>query len=88
VDKQREVSSTLATNSGARGTKQDSPRTNLSSAGADFKAIVRPLITAFLVIGAIGCIWAEITPPDWYLGMTGTAFVWWFGSRELEKRNK
>jgi len=53
-----------------------------------FKSIIRPLITAFLIIGCIGSIWAEIEIPIWYQGLTTTAMIWLFGSREIEKRRE
>lgn len=52
------------------------------------KSFIRPFITASLIIGVIGCIWAEIPMSDWYKGITTTAMIWLFSSREIEKRRK
>ena len=88
VDKEEGISSFDSGKQSLAGTDSHSSKKKCPSAGADFKAIIRPLITAFLIIGAIGCVWAEIEPPDWYLGITITAFGWWFISRQIEKRNE
>lgn len=45
------------------------------------RAMVRPVITVGLILGAIAMLLADKVPPEWYVTATTMAMAFWFGGR-------